>query len=117
MWLTAILLPLLGLASVISVVVLYGVFRWQGGTEGLRAEPEAARVAVHGPLDAPRPAMLPRTSLPLQTHSSRQRCGEGLREGLGEGNRYGLLCLAPPARERLRCTLTHHAYRIRLSRA
>jgi hypothetical protein len=113
MWLTAILLPLLGLASVISVVVLYGVFRWQGGTEGLRAEPEAARVAVHGPLDAPRPAMLPRTSLPLQTHSSRQRCGEGL----GEGNRYGLLCLAPPARERLRCTLTHHAYRIRLSRA
>jgi hypothetical protein len=46
------------------------------------------RVTVHGSLRAPRPATLPRKSQHLQTHSNRQRCGEGQ--------------LAPPARERLR---------------
>jgi hypothetical protein len=54
-------------------------------------------VSVHGASGAPRPATLPRRSLPLQTHSSRQRCGEGL----GEGNPAKSLCPSPPARERL----------------
>jgi arylsulfatase A-like enzyme len=48
-------------------------------------------VTVHGSARAPRPATLPCRSLPLQTHSNRQRCGEGL----GEGKPAKLLCPAP----------------------
>ena len=39
-------------------------------------------VTVHGSLRAPRPATLPRRSQELQIHLNRQRCGEGLGEGL-----------------------------------
>ena len=54
-------------------------------------------VTVHGSLCAPRPATLPRKSLPLQNHLNWQRCGEGL----GEGKPARSLCPASPARERL----------------
>ena len=43
--------------------------------------PDTLYVTVHVAVRAPRPATLPRKSWPLQTHSNRQRCGEGLGEG------------------------------------
>jgi hypothetical protein len=56
-----------------------------------------SRVSVHRASRAPRPATLPRRSLPLRTHSNRQRCGEGFRGGESPG----WLCPVPSALERL----------------